>query len=95
MEDFKYNQLGLAKHMPYNKFLHMASQKKAGMDSLDGVSRVRKIEEHGRKPRIDEDSLQNDTELHRMRVVEQFKRVQEMNKLDQGMLAPLMPITSF
>ena len=48
---------------------------------------MRKIKERGRKPRNEdrfmnnEDSLQNDTELHRMLVVEQSKRVQEMNKL--------------
>ena len=51
------------------------------MDRLDGVSHVRKIEEHGRKPRNDENSLRNDTELHRICVVEQFKRVKKWDKI--------------
>ena len=53
---------------------HGFSEKKAGMDRLDRVSNVRKID--GR-----ENSWRNDTELHRMRVVEQSKRVQEMDEI--------------
>ena len=41
------------------------------MDRLDGVCHLRK----------DEDSLRNDTELHRMRVAEQTKWVQDMNEV--------------
>ena len=57
------------------------------MDRLDGVCHLRKIEERGREPRNEdrfmknEDSLQNDTKTHRMRVVEQSKWVQEMNEV--------------
>ena len=55
------------------------------MDRLDKVCHLRKIEERGRKPinkdrfMNNEDSLQNDTKIHRMHVVEQSKWVQEMN----------------
>ena len=52
---------------------------------------MRKVKEIGRIPirvhrkknwiKNNEDSLQNDTKLHKMRVVEQTKRVQEMNKI--------------
>ena len=44
------------------------------MDRLDGVSNVRKINER-------ENSWQNDTKLHRMRAVDQSKRVQEMDEI--------------
>ena len=31
MQELKYNKAGLVKHMTYEEFLHLASQKKAGM----------------------------------------------------------------
>ena len=76
--------------MPYEEFLHLASQKKAGMDRLDGVCHLRKIKERGRKPRNEdrfmnnEDSLRNNTKTHRMRDVEQSKWVQEINEVGPG-----------
>ena len=66
--------MGLARHRTYEELLHMASQKKAGIDRLDEVSNVRKI---GKR----ETSLRNDTGLHRTRVVEQSKRVQEIYEI--------------
>ena len=69
----------------------MASQQKASKDRLDGLCRLRKTKEHGRTPlRLhrnenwfmkNEDSLQNDTKLQGMRLEEQTKRAQEMNKV--------------
>ena len=63
MQELKYNNAGLAGHMSYEAFLHLASQKNTRIDRLDGVCHLRK----------DEDSLQNDTELYRMHVAEQTK----------------------
>ena len=90
IEEIRYNQAGYAEHMPYDQFLLVASQQKASKDRLDGLCHLRKVEECGRIPvrlhrnenwfRNNEDSLQNDTKLHRMRVGEQTKRVQEIKK---------------
>ena len=63
MQELQYNKAGRNGHMSYEEFLHLASRKKAGMDRLDGVCHLRK----------DEDSLRNDTKLHRTRVAEQTK----------------------
>ena len=71
MQELEYNKAGLARHKSCEEFLHLASEKKAGMDRLDEVCHLRK----------NEDSLQNDTELHRMCVAEQTKWVQDMNEV--------------
>ena len=77
--------------MPYDQFLITASQQKASKDRLDGLCHLRKAGERGRIPvrlhrnehwfKNNEDSLQHNTKLHRMRVEEQAKRVQEMNEI--------------
>ena len=77
--------------MSYDQFLHATSQQKGGMDRRDGVCYLRMVEERGRSPmqvhgkkkwfKNNEDSMQNNTELHKMRVKEQTKMVQEMNKM--------------
>ena len=91
IEENRNNQAGCAEHMPYDQFLSVASQQKASKDRLDGLCHLRKVKERGTIPIIlhrnenwfknNEDSLQIYTKLHRMRVEEQTKRVQEMNKI--------------
>ena len=91
MDETGYNKAGCAEHMSYDHFLLVGSQQKANKDRLDGLCHLRKVEERGRIPvrfhknenlfKNNEDSLRNDTKLHRMRVEEQMKRVQEMNNI--------------
>jgi hypothetical protein len=75
MDEIRYNMAGCAEHMPYDQFLRVASQQKTGMDRLDGVCYLREVKERGRIPtrvhrkenwlKNNEDSLRNDTKLHR------------------------------
>ena len=91
MDEIRYNMAGCAEYMPYDQFLRVASQQKTGMDRLDGVGYLREVKERERIPtrvhrkknwlKNNGDSLRNDTKLHRMRVEEQTKRVQEMNEI--------------
>ena len=98
MEEIKYKQTGFNKHMHYDQSLFKACKGKDGLDRLDSVSRLRKIDEPVRvyvEANWDnvvsnfwtiqnQEANRNATEMHLRRVQEQTNVVVEINKVGPG-----------